>query len=83
MPSAPASAKASMIGIDRRDHQMHVERFFRVRAERLHHGRSDGDVGHEMAVHHIDMDEIGACLLDGLDFRAQSREIGGQNRRRR
>ena len=70
------------IGIDRRDHQMHVERLFGVGPQRLHHRRADGDVGHEMAVHHIDMDEIGARRLDRLDLGAQPREIGRQDRRR-
>ena len=70
------------IGIHRRDHQMHVERLFGVGPKRLHHRRSDGDVGHEMAVHHIDMDEIGARRLDRLDLRAQPGKIGRQDRRR-
>ena len=67
------------IGIDRRDHQMHVERLFGVRPQRLHHRRADGDVGNEMAVHHIDMDQVGAGRLDRLDFRAQPGKIGGQD----
>ena len=47
-------------GIDRRDHQMDVERQAAVLAQRLHHHRADGDVGHEVAVHHVDMDPVGA-----------------------
>ncbi len=48
------------IGIGRRDHQMDVEGERRIRAQRLHHAGPDGDVGHEMPVHHIDMDVVGA-----------------------
>ena len=35
-----------------------------------------------MAVHHIDMDPVGAGRLDGLDFRAQPGKVGGQDGRR-
>ena len=67
--------------IHRRNHQMHVERLFRMRLDRFHDRRADGDIGHEMAVHDIDMDEIGARLLDRLDLGAQAREIGRKNGR--
>jgi hypothetical protein len=67
--------------VDRRNHQMDVERLCAVRAQRLHHGRADGDVGHEMAVHHIDMDPVAACFVDRANFFTQTREIGGQDRR--
>ena len=33
-----------------------------------------------MAVHHIDVDPIGAGRVDGAHFLAQPREVGGQNR---
>ena len=46
------------IGIDRRDHQMHVEGLGRVRPQRLHHVRAEGDVRHEMAVHHVEVDPV-------------------------
>jgi hypothetical protein len=58
MMSLPASAKASRYRIDRRNHQVNVDHLLRVRAQRLHHGRADGDVGHEMPVHHIDMHPV-------------------------
>ena len=64
----PCLGKGVQIGIDRRDHQMHVERLGGVRAQRLHHRRADGDVGHEMPVHHIDVDPVGAGGVDGPSF---------------
>ena len=70
------------IGIAGRDHQMHVERLLGERAQRLHHVRADGDVGHEMAVHHVDMDPVGAGGLDRADFLAQFGEVGRKDRRR-
>jgi glycine C-acetyltransferase len=68
--------------IDRRDHQMAVEGLVAVRAKRLHHHRADGDVGHEMPVHDIDVDVIRAGSIDRLHLRAQPGEIGRQNRGR-
>src|SRR3546814_2095743 len=65
--------------IDRRDHQMDIEGLLRVRTERLHHAGSYRDVGDEMAVHHVDMDPVGAGLVNGTDFLAQAREIGGED----
>ena len=67
-------------GVDRRDHQMDVERLGRVRAERLHHRRADGDVRDEMAVHDVDVDPVGAGLVDRAHLLAEPREIGGQDR---
>ena len=69
-----------MIGIARRDHQMHVEDLFGVRPERLHHVRADGDVGHEMPVHDIDMDPVGAGRIDGAHLLAEPGEIGREDR---
>ncbi len=67
------------VGIGRRDHQVDVERLLRMWPDRLHHARPDGDVGHEMAVHDVDMDPVGAGGVDGVHFLAETGEIGGQN----
>ena len=66
--------------VDRRDHQMDVERLGGVRAERLHHRRADREVGHEMAVHHVDVDPVGAGLVDRAHFLAEPGEVGGEDR---
>jgi hypothetical protein len=52
--------------VGRRDHQMHVERLFRVVAERRHHVGAEGQVRDEVAVHDVDVDPVGA---GGLGFR--------------
>ena len=70
------------IGIAGRDHQMHVEQLLGVRPQRLHHVGTDADVGHEMAVHDVDMDPVGAGRIDGAHLLAELGEIGGQDRRR-
>ena len=70
------------VRVDRRDHQMDVEGQLGVRPQRLHHRRADGDVGHEMPVHHVDMDVVGPGLLDRAHLLPQPREIGREDRRR-
>ena len=67
--------------VDRRNHQVDVERLGAVRAKRLHHGRADRQVGHEMPVHHVDVDPVGARCVDRANLLAQLGEIGGQDRR--
>ena len=76
----PGLGEILQILIHRRDHQMHVERLGRMGAQRLHHGGPDGDIGHEMPVHHVDMNPIRARCVDRADFIAKAREIGGEDR---
>ncbi len=70
------------IGIGRRDHQMRVEDLLCVRAYRLDDIGAVGNVGDEMAVHHVEMDPVGAGRIDGADLLAQSGKIRRQDRRR-
>ena len=67
------------IGIARRDHQVDVERLLAVGPQRLHHVGSDRDVGHEMAVHHVDVDPVGAGRVDRPHLLAEPGEVGGQD----
>jgi hypothetical protein len=73
--------KGLEIGIAGRDHQVHVEHLFGVRAQRLHHVGTDGNIGHEVPVHHVDMDPVGAGGVERTHFLAELGEVGGQNRR--
>ena len=63
--------------INRRDHQVNVERLWRVRAKRFHDPWPDGEIGDEMAVHDVDMDPVAACVVDRAHFLAKFREVGG------
>ena len=69
------------IGVAGRDHQMDVEDPIRRAAQGLHDIRPDGDIGHEMPVHHIDMDDIRPGSDNGADFFAEFGKIGGEDRR--
>ena len=66
--------------IDRRDHQMDVERLFAVRAQRFHDRGADRQVRHEMPVHHVDVDPVGAGRVDRAHFLAELGEVGGEDR---
>src|ERR1051326_1667745 len=61
------------------DHQMTVERQRRRLADGLHDHRSDRQVRHEVAVHHIEVQEVGAGF-DVTNLVAELREVSGKNR---
>jgi hypothetical protein len=71
----PGGGEGLQVGIGRRDHQMHVDRHRDVRPQGLHHVRAEGDVGHEMAVHHVHVQPVGAGGLDGAAFLAETGEV--------
>ena len=41
-------------------HQVRVEEQLRQRTERPHHRRAEGEIGHEMAVHDVQVQPVGA-----------------------
>jgi len=62
--------------IHRRDHQVHVDGHADVRAQRLADHRPHRQVGNVVVVHHVEMQKIRACGLDGLHFFLQPAEVG-------
>ena len=52
-----------------------------VRADRFAHQRADGQVGHVVVVHHVEMHQVGAGGLDGAHLLAQAGKVGGQDGR--
>ena len=79
MMSAPGFGEGVEERIDRRDHQVNVERLLGVRPKRLHDTGADGEVGHEMAVHDVDVDPVGPGLIDRAHFLAEPGEVGGED----
>lgn len=65
-----------------RHHEMHVKRQASRLANFTDHRRADREVGDEVRVHDVNMDQIGAGFGHGADFGAEPREIGRKNRRR-
>ena len=62
------------------DHQVHVEGLARNRSQGLHDQGTDRDVGHEAAVHYVNVNPVSACLVDGTHVFAKTGEIGGEDR---
>ena len=69
------------VAIRLHDHEVNVERKLRHVANRPHDRRSDSDVRDEMAVHHVDVNQIGASALGGCDRLAERGEVCRKNRR--
>ena len=67
--------------VHRRDHQMEIHHAFDMRADRRTGCGTKGDVWHEMAVHHIDMNPVGPLRLDGAAPGPEVGKIGGKDRR--
>ena len=57
------------------DHQVHVERQFGGALVGLHQERAHGDVGDEVAVHHVHMDPTRAGSFERFDVLAQAQVI--------
>jgi len=53
------------------DHQMHIERTFRLLADKTDDRRSERNVVDEMAVHDVAMDPIGARVFNFANFASQ------------
>ena len=50
------------------DHQVHIERLTRVAPHRFNNHRSERDIRHKSAVHHVDMNPVGAGRIDGANL---------------
>ena len=70
------------IRIGRRDHQMAIEGLLRAPADGTDHGRAEGDVGDEVAIHHVHMHPVAPLGLDRLAFGAEVGEVRREDRRR-
>jgi hypothetical protein len=61
------------------DHQVDIEGKLRAFPQVSDHGRPDGDVRHETAVHHVDVDPVCSGPLHGGDFFSKPAEVRGQD----
>ncbi len=62
------------------DHQVAVQRQVGGLAQRAHHGHPDGNVGDEVAVHHVHVQQAAASLLQTVNLLAQTGEVSSQDR---
>jgi len=63
------------------DHEMAIERKLCHLAEGLYYWRPQGDIGNEVAIHHVDMDDGAAALLRRSHGVGQVRKIRRENGR--
>src|SRR5208283_568222 len=61
------------------DHEMTVEGELGDGADGLDHGRAEGDVGDEVAVHDVDVDDGAAAALGCGYFIGEVGKVGGEN----
>jgi hypothetical protein len=66
-----------MIGV--LDHEMHIDREFRIPSDQIDNCRSEGNIIDEMSIHNVAVNPVSASLFDPSDFVSQSREVGGED----
>jgi hypothetical protein len=66
------------LGLD--NHQMDIHDLLGCRANRSYDQWANRDVGHETAVHDVDVDPIRASAVDRLDFSLKPAKISGKDR---
>ena len=76
VPERPCREIAGRVG----DHEVGVEEEPAVGPQGRDHRWADGQIGHEMTVHHVDVEPIGAAG-DRRHGRGQAAEVGGEDRR--
>ena len=74
-PVRPGICKGGNVLIRILDHQVAVERQLRSLAQAGHYRRPDGDIGHKMPVHDVDMDHRAAAPLRRGNLVRQVRKI--------
>ena len=62
------------------DHQVDLQRQPRDRAQPPHDHRAEGQIRHEMAVHHVDVDPVGPGPLDLGHLLSQAGRVGREDR---
>ena len=60
------------------NHQMHIQRLLADASNMLQHGKPKGNVGHENAVHNIDVEPIGTALIEPLHLGLEIGEVGSE-----
>ena len=60
------------------NHQVDIQGFLGFLLNRLNDRDSEGDIGHEAAVHHVTVEPVGFAAVDHLDVAFQVQEVGGE-----
>ena len=75
----PAGGKVRHVAVGLDDHEVDLQGQAGDRAQSLDDRLAETEVGHEDPIHHVEVDAIGAGLLDGPHLVAQPQEIGRQD----
>ena len=75
------SGEVTDVAIRSLDHEVHIQRFLGMASDGLDHRHAKADVGHEHAVHDIDVMPIRLAVLDDFDVATKVSEISGEQRR--
>jgi len=70
--------KAFDVAAGRVDHEVNVEKFCRVFSDLLDDELPEGDVGHEVAVHHVEVKPVGFGGVDKVDGLIEAAEVCGE-----
>ena len=60
-------------------HEVCFKRLLRIRTHSGDDVGSEREVRHELAIHYVELNDVNARLVEGMNFLAKLREIGGQN----
>ena len=60
------------------DHVVDIKRLLEHLGHGVEHGKSKRDVGHEDAVHHVDVEPIGLADIDHFGLALEVEEISGK-----
>mmetsp|Transcript_156 Transcript_156/g.559 ORF Transcript_156/g.559 Transcript_156/m.559 type:complete len:269 (+) Transcript_156:160-966(+) len=61
------------------NHQMHVQDLVGHGAEGIHNQGANGDVGHEAAIHHVDVHPVAASIVNGSHLLTKPSEVGRED----
>ena len=61
-------------------HQVHVAGDLRAAADGLDVAQAHAQVGHEVAIHHVEVEAVAASLNQLVDLLAQAKEVGTHHR---
>ena len=82
--SAPGLRELGQLALGLLDHEVHVDRaaaLVHEVGERRHDARAERDHGHEMPVHHVDVERARAGVEQLDDLAAERAEVGREDRR--
>lgn len=80
VPARPDGRERVEEEVGVRDHQVRLEGETGDLAKRADKGRTHGKVGHELSVHHVNMDPVGAGCFSLRHLLTQAGEVSRENR---